>query len=186
MSSLPLKQSDTVNAAATLTHDFVTLAMALRRLATTEPDAATAAALASAAAQVTAANARLAADLAQLAREPHDRALLTAELSPLIVGDLHVDRHAQLARLNGRMLELTTKEYALLSVLASDPDRLFTKNELYRTVWAADLTAQRTRTLDSHLSRLRLKLGGAPWLENVYSVGYRLRPAAPNLAKVSR
>ena len=77
---------------------------------------------------------------------------------------------------DGRLAVLAGKEYELLCRLASDPERVFTKEELLREVWGFR-SLGRTRTLDSHASRLRRKLGcgaGGPYVVNVWGVGYRL------------
>jgi len=95
----------------------------------------------------------------------------------LRVGPLAIDRHARRASLGGTVLELSAKEFALLSALARDPGRVHTKEELLRDVWGYR-GAGRTRTVDSHASRLRRKLvaagGGEGWIGNVWGVGYRL------------
>ena len=98
----------------------------------------------------------------------------------LRVGELVVNTLAREATVGGIMLALSTKEYQLLATLASDPERVFTKRELLESVW--EFRSQgRTRTLDSHASRLRQKLGehsDTPYIVNVWGVGYRLcRPA---------
>jgi DNA-binding response OmpR family regulator len=72
----------------------------------------------------------------------------------------------------GRRVLLPSKEYELLLKLASDPQRVFTKDELLRDVWGFR-SSGRTRTLDSHASRLRRRLGGA-YVRNVWGVGYCL------------
>ncbi len=78
-------------------------------------------------------------------------------------------------------MRLSQKEYELLLQLAREPDRVFTKAELLRDVWGYRIMG-RTRTLDSHASRLRRKLrdagGEAGLVDNVWGVGYRLRGAA--------
>ena len=69
------------------------------------------------------------------------------------------------------------KEFELLARLAEDPQRVFPKQELLRDVWGFRSPSARTRTLDSHASRLRRKLGtagGGPYVLNVWGVGYRL------------
>ena len=73
---------------------------------------------------------------------------------------------------------LANKEYELLLALASEPHRVFTKSELLRDIWGYR-TMGRTRTLDSHASRLRRKLDpdGARFIANCWGVGYRLLPA---------
>jgi DNA-binding response OmpR family regulator len=76
-----------------------------------------------------------------------------------------------------RKIELSAKEFALLHMLARDPVRVFTKEELLRDVWGFQSMGS-TRTLDSHASRLRRKLAPTPegrrWVVNVWGVGYRL------------
>jgi DNA-binding response OmpR family regulator len=95
--------------------------------------------------------------------------------SLLRVGPLRIDPLARQAWLDDRALELSKKEFALLRVLASDPTRVFTRDELLRLVWGYT-TVGKTRTLDSHAYRLRQKLGenGDRLVVNVWGVGYRL------------
>ena len=97
---------------------------------------------------------------------------------PIRVGDLAIDPARREVRVDGEVVQLANKEYELLLALASDPRRVFTKSELLRDVW--DFTTMgRTRTLDSHASRLRRKLdpAGHRFVTNVWGVGYRLLPA---------
>jgi DNA-binding response OmpR family regulator len=91
------------------------------------------------------------------------------------VGDLEVDPASREVLLRGRRIELSQKEFALLRALASDPTRVFTKEELLRTVWGFRSMGS-TRTLDSHACRLRHKLArdGDRFILNVWGVGYRL------------
>jgi len=100
------------------------------------------------------------------------------------VGALSIDRNARRATLAGRVLDLSAKEFALLSALAKDPARVLTKGELLRDVWGYRAAA-RTRTVDSHASRLRRKLaahgGGERWVVNVWGVRRR-EPSGPALA----
>lgn len=70
------------------------------------------------------------------------------------LGALMVDPAGQRATVKGKELHLTRKEFALLLVLAAQPDRVFSKEELLATVWGHTGTTH-TRTLDSHASRLR-------------------------------
>jgi DNA-binding response OmpR family regulator len=77
---------------------------------------------------------------------------------------------------HGLTVALSAKEYELLVKLATQPTRVFTKEELLRDVWGFR-SLGRTRTLDSHASRLRRKLGRAGAQDcvlNVWGVGYRL------------
>jgi DNA-binding response OmpR family regulator len=91
------------------------------------------------------------------------------------VGDLEVDAAARTVRLRGVPLALSAKEFGLLRMLASDPVRVFTKDELLRQIWGFRHMGT-TRTLDSHACRLRHKLGvhGDRFVVNVWGVGYRL------------
>jgi DNA-binding response OmpR family regulator len=104
-----------------------------------------------------------------------NRADRRTRLGRLRVGELEVDPPAREARLRGTPLELSQKEFALLRALASDPTRVFTKEELLRTVWGFRSMGS-TRTLDSHACRLRHKLArdGDRFVVNVWGVGYRL------------
>lgn len=112
--------------------------------------------------------ARLAA-LLRRASVPRTRQLLRA-------GALRVDVVARRAWIGHNEIKLTAREFDLLRVLASDPDRVFTRGELLETVWGLGDWA-RTRTLDSHAMRLRRRLndaGGGQWVRSVWGVGYRL------------
>ena len=93
----------------------------------------------------------------------------------LQIGELRIDPVAREVTLDGRGIELSAKEFALLRKLAEEPTRVFTKEELLRDVWGFKLMGS-TRTLDSHASRLRRKLtdSGRRWIVNVWGVGYRL------------
>jgi DNA-binding response OmpR family regulator len=94
---------------------------------------------------------------------------------PLRVGELVVDPVAHRVRVGDREVSLAKKEFALLRALASEPHRVFTKSELLRDVWGYR-SDDRTRTLDSHASRLRCKLDPdrRRWVINCWGVGYRL------------
>jgi DNA-binding response OmpR family regulator len=97
----------------------------------------------------------------------------------LDLGPLMVDRPARRVVANGEEIELSATEFALLVKLASDPDRVFTREQLLRDVWGFR-TYVPTRTLESHASRIRRKLAAAGlhgWVVNVWGVGYKLRPS---------
>ncbi len=96
-------------------------------------------------------------------------------LGSLRVGTLEVDPVSREVRVGGVLVELAQKEFALLRALATEPTRVFTKEELLRGVWGFRSMGA-TRTLDSHACRLRQKLGahGDRFVVNVWGVGYRL------------
>jgi DNA-binding response OmpR family regulator len=93
----------------------------------------------------------------------------------LRIGSMEIDPLSRQVWVHGQHLPLSKKEFALLRALASDPTRVFTREELLRGVWGYR-SIGRTRTLDSHASRLRKKLNGAGdrFVVNVWGVGYRL------------
>jgi DNA-binding response OmpR family regulator len=94
----------------------------------------------------------------------------------LTVRDLEIDLASRVVTLAGETVQLSAKEYELLVALAEDPERVFKKEELLRNVWGFR-SLGRTRTLDSHASRLRRKLNGSTdtaYVLNVWGVGYRL------------
>ena len=91
-------------------------------------------------------------------------------------GAIEVDTATRRVTVAGDRVTLPGKEYELLVKLASDPHRVFTKEELLREVWGFR-SLGRTRTLDSHASRLRRRLardGQPPYVQNVWGVGYCL------------
>lgn len=93
------------------------------------------------------------------------------------IGELKIDPYSRLVTVAGEPVQLTKMEYALLRVLASDPERVFTREQLLAHVWGISERLP-TRTLDSHAARLRVKLreatGTDRYVINVWGVGYRL------------
>lgn len=88
--------------------------------------------------------------LATSGRRAHER-------GPVRVGELRLDPCSRQVVVGGRRVELSNKEFELLRYLAAEPERVFTKAELLGDIWGYESSA-RTRTLDSHASRLRRKL----------------------------
>jgi DNA-binding response OmpR family regulator len=99
------------------------------------------------------------------------------ELAVVVAPPVRIDTRTRDVRVAGARVQLAQKEYELLLRLAREPERVFTKAELLREVWDYRVVG-RTRTLDSHASRLRRKLrdAGSPveLVDNVWGVGYRL------------
>jgi DNA-binding response OmpR family regulator len=93
-------------------------------------------------------------------------------------GDLVIDEPSYTARLRGRALDLTFKEFELLKFLAQNPGRAFTRSQLLQEVWGYDYFGG-TRTVDVHVRRLRAKLGAEheALIGTVRNVGYRFVPA---------
>jgi len=104
------------------------------------------------------------------------RRTMPAAHETLRAGPIVVDLATRCVTVAGSPVALAGKEYELLIKLMSDPTRVFTKESLLRDVWGFR-SLGRTRTLDSHASRLRRKLSAvAPgaFVVNVWGVGYRL------------
>lgn len=99
---------------------------------------------------------------------------------PVEVGGLLVDPARRRVMVGDREVRLARKEFTLLRVLASDPTRVFAKEELLRDVWGMRAPTASTRTLDSHASRLRRKLDPehTTYVINCWGIGYRLTEAA--------
>lgn len=92
----------------------------------------------------------------------------------LIAGaiELDVDRHE--VKINGEVVELTATEFKLLHLLMERRGRVQTREHLLLNVWNYE-TEIETRTVDTHVRRLREKLGSeADWIETIRGVGYRL------------
>jgi DNA-binding response OmpR family regulator len=94
----------------------------------------------------------------------------------IVAGDLVIDRPTRRVRVRDVSLTLSAKEFELVAKLASEPYRVFSKEELLREVWGYR-SLGRTRTLESHASRVRKKLCLEPddrFIVNVWGVGYRM------------
>jgi DNA-binding response OmpR family regulator len=89
-------------------------------------------------------------------------------------GEVMIDETTYTAKLGGRVLDLTFKEFELLKYLAQHPGRVFTRDQLLREVWGYDYFGG-TRTVDVHVRRLRAKLGTdhEGLIGTVRNVGYR-------------
>ena len=95
------------------------------------------------------------------------------EGSPLEHGALHLDPERHLCSVDGEPVPLTAKEFQLLEALMRRPGRVLSRERLLDQVWGSDISVT-LRTIDTHLKRLREKLGGAADLiETVRGVGYR-------------
>jgi phosphate regulon transcriptional regulator PhoB len=88
-------------------------------------------------------------------------------------GSLELDTERHRCRVEDEDIRLTAKEFELLKALMERPGRVMTRDRLLDEVWGSDITVT-TRTIDTHLKRLREKLGAAAdFVETVRGVGYR-------------
>jgi DNA-binding response OmpR family regulator len=94
-------------------------------------------------------------------------------------GPLEVDLQARRATVNGKPLELTTREFDLLLYFVSHPDRVFSREQLMESVWGSRYFGT-ARTVDNFVARLRAHIGDDAedprHLETVRGVGYRFNP----------
>ncbi len=109
-----------------------------------------------------------------------DRRAQSVDATPdhVDIGDLVIDESTYTARLQGRALDLTYKEFELLKFLAQHPGRVFSRSHLVQEVWGYDYFGG-TRTVDVHVRRLRAKLGPEyeAMIGTVRNVGYKfVRP----------
>ena len=90
-------------------------------------------------------------------------------------GELVIEEHSYSAKLRGRPLDLTYKEFELLKYLAQHPGRVFSRAQLLQEIWGYDYFGG-TRTVDVHVRRLRAKLGTEheALIGTVRNVGYKL------------
>ncbi|WP_306231842.1 winged helix-turn-helix transcriptional regulator [Agrococcus beijingensis] len=96
---------------------------------------------------------------------------------PIVASGLSIDETSYQAKVDGRPIDLTYKEFELLRFLASHPARVFTREQLLSEVWGYDYFGG-TRTVDVHVRRLRAKLGDLETvIGTVRGVGYRFELA---------
>src|SRR6187431_1823989 len=104
------------------------------------------------------------------------RRSLVGQSDRIVAGDLAIDRATRRVHVRETAVVLSAKEFELVAKLASEPNRVFTKEDLLREVWGYRALG-RTRTLESHASRVRKKLCIDPddrFVVNVWGVGYRM------------
>jgi DNA-binding response OmpR family regulator len=112
------------------------------------------------------------------------RMLLDSKPKPQAVDNssgLVIDLGTYTAKINGRALDLTFKEFELLRYLNDNPAQVFSREQLLSEVWGYDYFGG-TRTVDVHIRRLRAKLGEHEGLiGTVRNVGYRLDPTGSSI-----
>ncbi|MCL7378061.1 response regulator transcription factor [Streptomyces sp. 35G-GA-8] len=89
------------------------------------------------------------------------------------VGPLHIEQATRTVELHGRVIPLTRKEFDLLQLLASPPGEIVPRRSILQRVWH-DTDMTRSRTIDTHITSLRRKLGSPDWILTVRGVGFRL------------
>ena len=96
---------------------------------------------------------------------------------PLDFGTLQIDLASREVRVHGSLVELTAKEFDLLTFLASSPRQVFAREQLLQQVWASSSDWQDPATVTEHVRRVRRKIEDDPdqprWVKTVRGVGYR-------------
>jgi DNA-binding response OmpR family regulator len=91
-------------------------------------------------------------------------------------GALAIDLERREVTLGGEPVDLTRRELDLLAYLAGRPNAVVPRDELLSSVWESSAEWQTPATVTEHVRRVRLKLGGAAWIESVRGIGYRFVP----------
>jgi DNA-binding response OmpR family regulator len=98
----------------------------------------------------------------------------------MIFGDLQINESTHEVRFAGTLLELTSKEFALLVFLASSPRQVYSRAQLLEHVWSSSSEWQNEATVTEHIRRIRAKIEVDPdhprWITTVRGVGYRFEP----------
>ena len=98
------------------------------------------------------------------------------EARTLRAGEVEFDLRAMSVTFHGEPVEFTAKELAVLELLMSDPDRLFSRERILNNIWGIDMDPL-TNVVDVYISKLRKKLStddGPPFIETVRGLGYRI------------
>lgn len=91
----------------------------------------------------------------------------------LIFKDLELDLERFTATVGGRELSLSKREFAILQVLMENPTKVFTKNNLYQSVWGDEFYGDEN-TVNVHISKIRAKLGKGDYVQTVWGIGFKM------------
>ena len=122
--------------------------------------------------------------------KPFSMAVLTRKISALLgmmepkasktdaiieIGDLYINPKEFIVKVRGEEVSMTLKEFKLLQVLASQLNKVFTRDELLIKVWEVETTTFETRTVDTHIKKIRQKLKGVShYIKTIHGLGYKL------------
>ena len=102
------------------------------------------------------------------------------EAPNIVYGTLQINENTHEVRLGGELLDLTSKEFALLNFMAATPRQVYSRAQLLEHVWASSSEWQNEATVTEHIRRLRSKIEQDPdkpmWIKTVRGVGYRFEP----------
>ena len=90
----------------------------------------------------------------------------------LTIKDLTIDKEKVIVQVDGKSIDLAKKEFELLSLLASRPGKVFTREEIFRKIWGNDVIVG-NRTIDVHIRKLREKIGN-DYIKTSKGIGYKM------------
>jgi DNA-binding response OmpR family regulator len=105
---------------------------------------------------------------------------VTGENSEVVAGELVINTSAQRVKVHGKNenIQLTSREFKILLLLAKNPDHVFSRKQILERVWGANINVT-NRTVDAHICYLRKKLDRfSTYIESVSGEGYRFNPNA--------
>jgi two-component system alkaline phosphatase synthesis response regulator PhoP len=89
----------------------------------------------------------------------------------LTIGNIVIDKERYILIIDNKELTLPRKEFELLSLLVSKPDKVFTRDEIYKSVWGNNVIVG-DRTIDVHIRKLREKIGN-DHIRTLKGIGYK-------------
>ncbi len=100
------------------------------------------------------------------------------ENSTIEVRGIRIDKSARRVFIDGEEKIFTTKEFDLLTFLAENPNKVYTKDDLFRTIWGMESMGD-IATVTVHIKKIREKLGDvsgdSKYIETIWGVGYRFK-----------
>jgi two-component system alkaline phosphatase synthesis response regulator PhoP len=90
-----------------------------------------------------------------------------------VIGDLTVDRDSYMVYFKGNEILLPRKEFELIYLLASRPEKVFTREEIFKHIWHKELTPKEGRTIDVHIRKLRSKISEG-LITTIKGIGYKI------------
>jgi two-component system alkaline phosphatase synthesis response regulator PhoP len=103
--------------------------------------------------------------------EESSQPIVQADLNTVSIGSLLIDKERYLIRLDDEEMVLPRKEFELLSLLVSKPGKVFTREEIYHSVWGENVVVG-DRTIDVHIRKLREKIGN-DHIKTLKGIGYK-------------
>ena len=101
-----------------------------------------------------------------------NRTIAKSSINILTIKDLTIDKEKVTVEVNGTKIDLAKKEFELLSLLASRPGKVFTREEIFRKIWGNDVIVG-NRTIDVHIRKLREKIGDS-YIKTSKGIGYKI------------